>query len=548
MHSKSQSVPQQLSYTDNVLDSDDDSLAEIKAFFHEVKEAHTESAKASSQASERRKDGPLVSSPKHSPRASRSKSLTKTSPIARLPAASSDDSTWDGLEDMLLEHPAPDFRRARTVSLAKPSGMKKGRSNSHGAESSAVMGWQELARRSHENSPKLFDSTAWTPPMKAKVAVAVAVRELPAAPLYSPATDEPSLAQFFQLSQSANKQGGAKDRSSSSLPGTSMVGQGTVQRSNQTSPKSSSPCASTPPAGAKSVVSADELSPLYKEYVKALSPEVDEPTLAQYFDTYQAAEASSTGGKIATASIPSSGLVEWFPRSGSEMSPRPSSPHMKPASPMTSREAPEAKPVYTDYVGSLSPEPEEPTLDQYLKMNEDESSNEDVSLSVHDLLMLLDESSEMACLAQTSDEDSRDLEFSHAPDVLMKPKELLAFLEASNKGDEPKKPFLRRTTRKKIETKHVMTLAEMADILNHVATRHGNNDDIRWDVIARMAFRDAAPDEADPLRPCDYVGGDDDEMESDVSSVSLEGIDETTDYWNSGGSLRWNIEEFSSDR
>jgi hypothetical protein len=272
--------------------------------------------------------------------------------------------------------------------------------------------------------------------------------------------------------------------------------------------------------------------------------EVDEPTLAQYFGTNQGDDASSMEKNISTASVPSGGVVSGASGSVSEVSPLPSSSHMKPTSPVVIREVS----GYTDYVGSLSPEElEEPTLAQYLKMNEDESSNDDVSMSAHDLLMLLDESSGLDFLGHTSDEDSRDLEVSHAPDILMKPKELLAFLEASNKGDEPEKPFLRRDVGKKIEAKHLMSLAEMADILNHVATRHGNNDDIRWDVIARMTFRHAAPDEADPLRPCDYVGGDDDEVESDMSTLSLEGIDRTTDYWNSGGSLRWTLEEVSSD-
>ena len=170
-------------------------------------------------------------------------------------------------------------------------------------------------------------------------------------------------------------------------------------------------------------------------------------------------------------------------------------------------------------------------------MKADECSSDDDSISATALLMLLDGSPELELFGQSSDDDSIFIEQSNAPEGLMNPKELLAFLVADNEDDLPEQKGTLCSELNNPNTPQVMTLAEMADILNHVATRHGNNDVIRWDIISRMAFRDAENDGFAPLRPVENVGGDAGDYYSDASSISVEGIDKTTDFWNSGGSF-----------
>jgi hypothetical protein len=170
-------------------------------------------------------------------------------------------------------------------------------------------------------------------------------------------------------------------------------------------------------------------------------------------------------------------------------------------------------------------------------MKADECSSDDDSISATALLMLLDGSPELELFGQSSDDDSIFIEQSNAPEGLMNPKELLAFLVADNEDDLPEQKGALCSELNNPNTPQVMTLAEMADILNHVATRHGNNDVIRWDIISRMAFRDAENDGFAPLRPVENVGGDAGDYYSDASSISVEGIDKTTDFWNSGGSF-----------
>lgn len=170
-------------------------------------------------------------------------------------------------------------------------------------------------------------------------------------------------------------------------------------------------------------------------------------------------------------------------------------------------------------------------------MKADECSSDDDSISATALLMLLDGSPELELFGQSSDDDSIFIEQSNAPEGLMNPKELLAFLVADNEDDLPEQKGALCSELNTPNTPQVMTLAEMADILNHVAMRHGNNDVIRWDIISRMAFRDAENDGFAPLRPVENVGGDAGDYYSDASSISVEGIDKTTDFWNSGGSF-----------
>lgn len=197
---------------------------------------------------------------------------------------------------------------------------------------------------------------------------------------------------------------------------------------------------------------------------------------------------------------------------------------------------------FRDYITELPEEPpEEPelSLSLYLRiMNESgDSCCDDNSMNSTELLNVLNGSVQVDDSIRTTKDDCGPIEPSLSPKVLMSPLEILALLEAENKQDMPERLSQRDSDNPNKLT--VMSMAELADILNHVVTRHSNNDEIRWDVIARMA-QEAGNVEFDPQRPFEYVGGDATDEDSDISSLSLEVIDSTTDFWNSGGSNQWN--------
>jgi hypothetical protein len=198
---------------------------------------------------------------------------------------------------------------------------------------------------------------------------------------------------------------------------------------------------------------------------------------------------------------------------------------------------------FRDYVTYLSDETSqerELPLNQYLRFtNENDcSSCEDDSMNSADLLNIMNGSVQVDDSIRITNDDSDMIESSLSPKVVMSPHEILALLEAENKQDMPERVPCRDSGN--TNKMAVMCLPELADILNHVATRHSNNDEIRWDVIARMA-QEGGNEGFDPQRPFEYVGGDATDEDSDASSLSLEGIDETTDFWNSGGSNQWHF-------
>ena len=124
------------------------------------------------------------------------------------------------------------------------------------------------------------------------------------------------------------------------------------------------------------------------------------------------------------------------------------------------------------------------------------------------------------------------------PQTALSITELLSFLESDNRNDMPPRMSYIERDPKVSEANDGLDLAEMADILNHVATRHGDNEHIRWDVIGRMAS-DVGYEQFNVLLPFEYICIEPSDDESSVSSISLEGIDHTADFWNSGGSFPW---------
>ena len=205
---------------------------------------------------------------------------------------------------------------------------------------------------------------------------------------------------------------------------------------------------------------------------------------------------------------------------------------------------------FRDYITSLAPDPSEDkdeTHSLYLKiMNESDSRISDaMSLDSIELFNLLNNSSNLDASDQPSTGDD---EVAVAREVVMPPgkrlsaKAVLAYLEADNRNDMPQQGCAARD-RCVLGKLPVLTPAEMADILNHVSSHHGNNDKIRWDVIARMA-REVGNEDFNAKLPFEYVGGDATDEDSSVSSISEDGVDESAGVWTSGGSLRWDPEEF----
>ena len=182
-------------------------------------------------------------------------------------------------------------------------------------------------------------------------------------------------------------------------------------------------------------------------------------------------------------------------------------------------------------------------------MNESDPNNDAKSMDPMELFNLLNNSSHLTLnsdRASASEDGVAVLGVSLSPPrKLLSAMALLAYLENDNNADKPQQCSEMRD-RHVSGRSPVLTPAEMADILHHVVMNHGINDDIRWDVIARMA-RDVGNEDFDALPPFECVGGSDADDDSSVSSISegfADVIDERAEFWNSGGGLQWNPEEF----
>jgi hypothetical protein len=209
-----------------------------------------------------------------------------------------------------------------------------------------------------------------------------------------------------------------------------------------------------------------------------------------------------------------------------------------------------SSPNFRDYEMKLPSDDDsgcELPLSRYLKMvNESEhSTSQGGSLNSDELARLLQDSSDLDTFVgedgRTGDHhnvvESRNVRLK---EMAQNPQggnlnliELLEFFKEDNLRDMPHHRITILSESPQDEEGNtndyggsILTLEEMADILNHVSSRHWSNKDIRWDVIADMARgiggdRDVVPH---PLRPMEYVGGDynDEDDDSDVSSISWE--------------------------
>jgi hypothetical protein len=186
-------------------------------------------------------------------------------------------------------------------------------------------------------------------------------------------------------------------------------------------------------------------------------------------------------------------------------------------------------------------------LSRYLKMvNESENSfSQDGSLNSDELARLLRDSSDLETFAGESkrDDDSSDdvddcvenFKALQHEGTKSDPQgqnlnliELFHLLKEDNTRDMPQHHISKLSESLQGEDRStddyegtILTLEELADILNHVSSRHWSNKDIRWDIIAEMA-RGVEGDDLHPFRPAKYVGNGntDEDDDSDVSSVS----------------------------
>lgn len=484
-------------------DSSDDSLAEVKAFFRAIKETSKANIPSDNNGeSKSKKTKESAKEPKEDRRAgrssARSRSLTRkenalvshetSRSLSMSPrhdrsvmsASTSEESSWDGIQNELMAHPTPDFHRARTVSMRAIPASDSPKSKPIRSQSHSLIGQPADLKT-------MFAKSSSTPRNLSK---------LPDPPLFSPI--EP---------------------------------------------------ASKPDVPAS--------KPKYKEYVQTLSggetpPRALSPTRSPDTTYHKSSKLPNVDGKLASpdAAVNRKGIVKRESSLDENSMPSNDAPVQvlscgvptPQSSPRGKRATSPRSPPFMDYVQPLTASPSsraevEPSLSAYLLLNlSDAESRSDGSSSMNatDLLNLLDESSEMDLFGQSDDDDEDSVSISHDPATQMNAKELLAFLEANNKEDQPQESIFPK--RNKSDT-HVMTLAEMADVLNHVSSRHRDNAEIRFDAIGRIAFRDG---EVDPLRPCEFVG---DDASSVSSEISLEGMDMTADFWSSGGSFKWNVND-----
>lgn len=224
--------------------------------------------------------------------------------------------------------------------------------------------------------------------------------------------------------------------------------------------------------------------------------------------------------------------------------------HVPPAKPFDNAMQEGQRSPFREYVTTLAPdlsEDKEETRSLYLQiMNESDPRMADaMSMDSIELFNLLNDSSQLdeSDLPSNSDDEGANArEIVAPPGKRLSAKEVLAYLETDNRNDMPQQCSAARD-RGMVGKLPVLTPAEMADILNHVSTHHGNNDEIRWDVIARMA-REVGNEDFNARLPFEYVGGDATDEDSSVSSISEDGVDESTGFLSSGGSLRWDPGEF----
>jgi hypothetical protein len=168
-------------------------------------------------------------------------------------------------------------------------------------------------------------------------------------------------------------------------------------------------------------------------------------------------------------------------------------------------------------------------LDLFLELyREDDAKSGETSMNASDFLVVLDQSSQLDLVAQSSISSNENEEDTSRKEKaqLMTPQELITYLRDHNHKDLPESSYYQDATVAKYQTssktnQYVMTAEEMADILNHVASHHENNAEIRWDVIARMALGFE-----DPLKPIEYVFHQDEVVDLDdaasLSSISVE--------------------------
>jgi hypothetical protein len=109
--------------------------------------------------------------------------------------------------------------------------------------------------------------------------------------------------------------------------------------------------------------------------------------------------------------------------------------------------------------------------------------------------------------------------------------EILALLQDANQNDQPTMRLMEEE--KAPLQKSQLELDELADILWHV--NNTDDADIKFDEIARMAYRDKSKEDLDPLRPFDHVSFSERDIDGSVSTMTDSVHYVTTEHWESLG-------------